>query len=47
MPLVNQFVIDTNDLIPNHYFIDIKIGNKTYKEIGDFQIVSNITNRGI
>jgi hypothetical protein len=43
------FVIHTEDLIPNKYFIDIKvkIGReiKYYKEILKFKIVDNVTNR--
>lgn len=43
------FIIHTEDLIPNKYFIDIKvkIGRETkyYKEILKFKIVNNVTNR--
>lgn len=45
--LQNTFVINTNDLIPNNYYIDIKLGNTIYKSISEFQVVSNITNRYI
>jgi hypothetical protein len=47
--LNNFFVLHTGDLIPNKYFIDIKvkIGReiKYYKEILKFKIVDNVTNR--
>ena len=47
--LNNFFVLHTGDLIPNKYFIDIKvkIGReiKYYKEILRFKIISNVTNR--
>ena len=43
--LTNVFYVNTNDLIPNKYFIDIKDRNQTYKEICSFKVVSNITQR--
>ena len=43
--LSNRFYIDTNDLIPNNYFIDIRTGSQVYKAISEFQVVSNITKR--
>ena len=47
--LNNFFIIHTEDLIPNKYFIDIKvsIGREimTYKNILNFNIVSNVTER--
>ena len=45
---VNTFILDTNNLIPNTYYIDIKckIGNeiKIYKKCLEFTVVSNKTN---
>ena len=43
--LSNRFYINTNDLIPNKYYIDVKSPNRTYKGICEFQVVSNITQR--
>lgn len=43
--LTNVFYVNTNDLIPNKYFIDVKDRNQTYKEICSFKVVSNITQR--
>jgi hypothetical protein len=47
--LNNFFLIHTEDLIPNQYFVDIKvkIGReiKYYKEVLRFKVVSNITER--
>lgn len=47
--LNNFFIINTNDLIPNKYFIDIKvsIGRElfVYKDILRFNIVNNVTER--
>ena len=44
----NTFIIDTNNLIPNTYYIDIKckLGNeiKIYKKCLEFTVVSNKTN---
>ena len=45
---VNSFIINTNDLIPNTYYIDIKckIGSeiKIYKKCLEFTLISNKTN---
>lgn len=42
------FLIDTNDLMPNHYHIDIKIKNgrdiKYHKNVLEFSVISNVTN---
>ena len=43
--LNNRFYIDTNDLIPNNYFVDIRCNGKTFKGVCEFQVVSNITHR--
>ena len=43
--LSNRFYLDTTDLIPNKYFIDIRSKEKTYKAICEFTVVSNITQR--
>lgn len=43
--LQNRFTINTNDLIPNNYHIDIKVGHTIYKSVSEFQVVSRITNR--
>jgi hypothetical protein len=43
--LTNRFYINTNDLIPNKYYVDIKTPNRTYKNVCEFQVVSNITQR--
>ena len=43
--LSNRFYINTNDLIPNKYYVDIKSPLQTYKSICEFQVVSNITQR--
>ena len=44
----NTFILDTNNLIPNTYYIDIKckLGNeiKIYKKCLEFTVVSNKTN---
>ena len=45
------FVIDTNDLIPNNYFVDIKITQgrnvKHYEQILEFSVVDDVTNFNI
>lgn len=45
----NFFLIYGEDLIPNRYFVDIKINSgrnvKTHKDVLHFNIVSNVTNR--
>lgn len=47
--LNNFFIIYTDELIPNKYFIDIKVKlgreTKIYKEALRFKIVNNVTNR--
>lgn len=47
--LENFFILHTSDLIPNDYFIDIKVktGNETFffKESLRFTVVNNVTNR--
>ena len=44
----NTFILDTNNLIPNTYYVDIrcKLGNevKVYKKCLEFTVVSNKTN---
>lgn len=45
----NYFYINTNDLIPFRYFIDIKYNNGTeiinYNNIIEFDIINNVTNK--
>lgn len=47
--LNNFFIINTEDLIPNDYFVDIKVMNgretRYYKKVLRFRVVSNVTNR--
>lgn len=43
--LENRFYIDTNDLIPNKYFIDILYNGNIYRSVSEFEVVSNITHR--
>lgn len=47
--LNNYFIINTADLIPNKYYVDIKVlqGKETlfYKDSLHFTVVSNVTNR--
>ena len=47
--LNNFFIINTEDLIPNDYFVDIKVKNgretRYYKKVLRFRVVSNVTNR--
>lgn len=47
--LNNFFIINTLDLIPNDYFVDIKVKNgretRYYKKVLRFRVVSNVTNR--
>ena len=47
--LNNFFIINTEDLIPNDYYVDIRTmrGRETryYKKVLRFRVVSNITNR--
>ena len=43
--LTNRFYVETNDIIPNDYFIDVKYGDKYFKEILNFTVVSNISQR--
>lgn len=43
----NVFTIDTMDLVPNEYFVDVKVSmngyDKTFKEVSVFTIVNNST----
>ena len=47
--LNNFFIINTNDLVPNNYFIDIRVKQgrdiKYYKKVLRFKVVSDVTNR--
>ena len=47
--LNNFFVINTFDLIPNDYYVDIRVKNsretRYYKKVLKFRVVSNVTNR--
>lgn len=47
--LNNFFIINTEDLIPNDYYVDIRVmrGRETryYKKVLRFRVVSNVTNR--
>ena len=47
--LNNFFVINTWDLIPNDYYVDIRVHNgretRYYKKVLRFRVVSNVTNR--
>ena len=47
--LNNFFVIHTEDLIPNDYYVDIRVHNgretRYYKKVLRFRVVSNVTNR--
>lgn len=47
--LNNFFTINTEDLIPNDYFVDIRVRNsretRYYKKVLRFRVVSNVTNR--
>lgn len=44
----HSFIIDTNELIPNTYHVDIKIKNgktiKHFENVLEFDIISNVTN---
>ena len=46
--LQNYFVIDTNEMVPGEYFIDMKVKTglnvKYYHEITRFKVASNVTN---
>ena len=46
-PLSNNFIIDTNNLIPNRYIVDIKRGNEYFRDVLRFEIVSNVNNKYI
>lgn len=47
--LYNYFIVNTNDFIPNTYFVDIKIKSgretKYFKKALTFRVVSNVTER--
>lgn len=47
--LNNFFIINTEDLIPNDYYVDIRVMNgretRYYKKVLRFRVVSNVTNR--
>lgn len=43
--LSNRFYINTNDLIPNDYHVDIKTKEQVYKNVTEFSVVSDITHR--
>lgn len=47
--LNNFFIVNTGDLIPNDYYVDIKVKNgretRYYKKVLRFRVVSNVTNR--
>ena len=47
--LNNFFIINTLDLIPNNYYVDIRVRNsretRYYKKVLRFKVVSNVTNR--
>lgn len=43
----NTFMIDTTDLIPNKYHIDIRRGNDYFRDVLRFEVVSNINNKYI
>ena len=43
--LSNRFYVNTNDLIPNIYFIDIRTKDTTYKSVCEFHVVNNITSK--
>lgn len=45
--LDSYFIIDTNNLIPNDYYIDIRQGNRYYKDVLRFTILSKIENKFI
>lgn len=44
----HTFIINTNDLVPNTYYVDIKIKNgsnkKIFENVLEFEVVSNLTN---
>jgi hypothetical protein len=44
----HSFILNTNDLIPNTYYIDIRIKNgrtsNVFENVVNFSIVSNVTN---
>ena len=45
--LTNNIMIDSNDLIPNLYYLDIKRGNDYYRDVLRFTVKSNIENKYI
>lgn len=44
----HTFVINTNDLVPNIYYVDVKLKNnnetKIFENVLEFEVVSNLTN---
>lgn len=45
--LKNQFIINTEDLIPNNYYIDIRRGNNYYRDVLRFKVKNKIENKYI
>jgi hypothetical protein len=45
--LQNYFIIDTNEMVPAEYFVDMKVrtglNTKIYHEVTRFTVVSNVT----
>lgn len=46
-PSSNSFMLDTNNLIPNRYIVDIRKGNDYFKDVLRFEVVSNVNNKYI
>lgn len=46
--LQNYFIVDSNEMVPGNYFVDIKVktglNTKIYRKVLRFRIVSNVTN---
>ena len=44
----HTFIINTNDLVPNIYYVDVKLKNnnetKIFENVLEFEVVSNLTN---